>query len=91
MIYMVCYDIRNPKRLQKTAKIIENYGLRIQYSFFQCEMSQSIMQRMKKEVLSIIDIKMDYFFIYPLCEACTRKAITDGTGDLVVLQSFEII
>lgn len=91
MIYMVCYDICNPKRLQKTAKVIENYGLRIQYSFFQCEMPREIMHRMKKEVLNIIDVKADYFFIYPLCEACSRKAVTDGKGNIMVLKSFEII
>ncbi len=91
MIYLVCYDIRNPKRLQKTASILENFGIRVQYSFFQCDASRDIIDKMKRQVLSVIDTAEDYFFIYPLCEECTRKAVTDGTGHLIRLEAFDIV
>jgi len=91
MIYMMCYDICNPKRLTKTAKTLENYGLRIQKSFFQCEMKKTTMESLKNEIIKIIDTKKDFFFIYPLCEDCTRKAIKIGKGELIKLEAFEII
>ena len=49
MIYFISYDIANPKRLCKVAKTLENYGLRVQYSFFECEMNQKIMENLKPE------------------------------------------
>jgi CRISPR-associated protein Cas2 len=91
MIYLVCYDISNPKRLRRTAKILEDFGLRVQKSFFQCEMEQKRMERLRDTVLKVVDSKKDYFFIYPLCEDCSRKALTDGTGTLIKLVAFEIL
>ena len=91
MIYMVCYDIANPKRLRKTAKVLENFGIRVQYSFFQCDSPSEKMQELKERVLQIIDKRKDSFFIYPLCADCSKKAIVDGKGEIIKLQSFEII
>ncbi len=90
MIYMICYDISHPKRLRKTAKVLENYGLRVQKSFFQCEISSKGMQLLKQSILEIIDTDKDYFYIYPLCDSCTRKAKTDGKGEIITLKAYEI-
>ncbi|HID39915.1 MAG TPA: CRISPR-associated endonuclease Cas2 [Calditrichaeota bacterium] len=90
MIYMICYDISHPKRLRKTAKILEGYGLRVQKSFFQCEISSEGLRQLRSDLLKVIDVEKDYFYIYPLCESCTRKAQTDGNGQLIVIRSFEI-
>jgi len=91
MIYLVCYDISHPKRLRRTAKILEDFGLRVQKSFFQCEMGQKRMECLRDLVLGVVDTEKDYFFIYPLCEDCSRKALTDGTGFLIKLVAFEIL
>ncbi len=91
MLYLVCYDIADPKRLCHVAKILENFGLRIQKSFFQCDMEETRMEDMKKKVLQKIKTKNDSFYIYPLCEDCSQKAIQDGTGSLIRLESFEIL
>ena len=34
--WLVCYDVRDPKRLRKAAKHMEGYGERMQYSVFRC-------------------------------------------------------
>ena len=91
MIFMICYDVTDPKRLNKTAKTLERFGLRIQKSFFQCEMERELLDSLIKKLLRIINEKGDSLFIYPLCEDCSRKAITDGTGEIIKLQSFEIL
>ncbi len=91
MIYMICYDISEPKRLQRTAKVLENFGLRVQKSFFQCEITKERLSVLTEKIMQEIDVDEDYFFIYPLCESCTRKAKTDGDGEIIKLESFEII
>jgi CRISPR-associated protein Cas2 len=91
MIYLVCYDICEPKRLKRVAKTLERFGIRIQYSFFQVDAPNEVVVKMKNEVLEIIDKSEDRFFIYPLCGRCTRSAVTDGTGKLIRLEAFEII
>ena len=34
--YLVSYDIANPKRLRRVAKLLESFGTRLQYSVFEC-------------------------------------------------------
>jgi len=62
MIYLFCYDIADPKRLRKTAKILENYGLRIQKSFFQCELGEEEAADLKYKLLKVINKKKDSLF-----------------------------
>lgn len=91
MIYMVCYDISNPKRLRMVAKVLENLGLRVQKSFFQCNIEKNKVEELYARVLKIINTKQDSLFIYPLCEDCSKRAITDGKGSLIRLEDFEIL
>ena len=91
MIYMIYYDITNPKRLRNVAKVMENYGIRVQKSFFQCEMKGERMEELKLILLKKINKRKDSLFIYPLCEDCSRKAITDGKGDILKIETFKII
>jgi len=90
VIYMFCYDISDDKRLRKTSKFLENYGLRIQYSFFQCEISRDNVEKIIKGVKKIINKREDSFFVYPLCNKCTKKAQTDGEGHIIKLEPFDI-
>jgi CRISPR/Cas system-associated endoribonuclease Cas2 len=54
-------------------------------------MEEDRMERMKRELLSIINRKRDSLFIYPLCEKCSQNALTDGEGSLIRISSFEIL
>ena len=91
MIYMVCYDVSHHKRLHKLARKLEQYGIRVQKSFFQCEMEDDKMESMKRELLNIISRKHDSLFIYPLCQKCSREALTDGSGELIRISTYEIL
>lgn len=52
--YLVCYDIANPKRLRKTAKICESFGTRIQYSVFEASLDTLMLARLKVAVDEVI-------------------------------------
>ena len=36
MLNVIAYDITDPKRLARVAKVCEAYGMRVQYSLFEC-------------------------------------------------------
>jgi len=91
VIYMFCYDIRDPKRLRKVAKKLESFGLRIQKSFFQCEISRDEKERLREILLSLIDEREDSLIIYHLCDHCVLGAEKIGSGDIINLEPFEII
>jgi CRISPR-associated protein Cas2 len=39
--YIVCYDIADPKRLRRVFKVCKNFGLHLQFSVFECDLSPS--------------------------------------------------
>jgi len=42
-------------------------------------------------LLEVIDIKKDYLYIYPLCEGCSDKVISDGEGEILKISTYEIL
>lgn len=91
MIYFISYDIANQKRLHKVAKTLENFGIRIQFSFFECEMPKEKLDELKSALLKIIDKKEDSLLIYPLCEDCASKTTSLGKGDIFIPLTYQIL
>jgi len=70
--YLVCYDVRDPKRLRKTAKLLEGYGERIQYSVFRVRLTEHKLQKVRWELSEIL-LDIDDLVIIPLCTRCSSK------------------
>jgi len=70
--WLVCYDIREPKRLRKAAKHLEGYGHRLQYSVFRCWLSGRQMQQLRWELTEMLDPEDDVLMI-PLCGRCVQS------------------
>ena len=91
MTYFISYDIADAKRLRKVAKILEDYGWRIQFSFFQCEVEKERLDELLQKLLGIIDKKEDSVMVMPLCQDCTSPLYTLGTGSVYVQETFQIL
>lgn len=78
--YLVVYDIRDPKRLYKIAKIAQDYGLRVQKSVFEAEMTPDGLQSMKQRMKTVIEPEEDGVKIFRLCQSCTAKRTGLGLG-----------
>ena len=52
--YLVCYDIADPKRLRRVAKVCESYGSRIQFSVFESSLSSTMLAGLKAELDALI-------------------------------------
>lgn len=48
--YLISYDISDPKRLRRVARIMEGYGYRIQFSVFQCPLDDLRLEQLKAEI-----------------------------------------
>lgn len=78
--YLITYDIRHPVRLHRLAKIAEDYGLRMQKSVFEANMTPPELQSMKKQMWKVIDPSEDGIEIFRLCQACEAKRTGAGIG-----------
>lgn len=53
--YLVCYDISNDKRLRRVFKTCRNYGDHLQYSIFECDLNETEMVNLERELGEIIN------------------------------------
>jgi len=54
-VYLVCYDISDPKRLRRVHRATEDRGSRLQYSVYQCALTELQLARFQSELLDLID------------------------------------
>ncbi|MGO8676470.1 MAG: CRISPR-associated endonuclease Cas2 [Limisphaerales bacterium] len=79
MLTVVAYDISDPKRLAKAAKICEDFGVRVQYSIFECHVDQETFNEFWLKLLEVIDEEDDRLVAYKLDARCARETETAGT------------
>lgn len=53
--YLVSYDIANPKRLHRVAKVIEGFGTRLQFSVFECPLDPMRLAQLKAALANEIN------------------------------------
>ena len=64
--YLVCYDIRDPKRLRKVHKAMKGYGEPWQYSIFFCVLKDIDRVRMEAELQEEMNLAEDQALIMDL-------------------------
>lgn len=79
MIYVISYDIESDRIRRKLAKLLEGYGVRVQYSVFECSLSDKRFHRLYQEIakLTTADCPGSVRF-YPLCKNCHERIVTIG-------------
>jgi CRISPR-associated protein Cas2 len=79
MLILIAYDITKPRRLARVAKICEDYGVRVQYSIFECYLEDDQFQDFWNLLLGEIDEEDDRLVAYQLDARSARKTLTAGT------------
>lgn len=74
MLIVVSYDVVNDRRRAKVHKMLKNFGTRVQYSVFECQLDAKELKRLQKRLRPLIDLKEDSVRFYQLCEVCLPKA-----------------
>ncbi|GAB4250822.1 MAG: hypothetical protein Kow00109_26640 [Acidobacteriota bacterium] len=70
-IYLVTYDISDPKRLRQVFKTMKGYGLHVQLSVFQCDLPAQRRIEMEAALSEIIHQDEDQVLVFDL--GPTRK------------------
>lgn len=78
MLHLVAYDIANPKRLRLIAKTCEDFGIRVEHSVFECDLSPDRFKMMWNELNQLINPKEDALLAYNICTKCLKKSQAAG-------------
>jgi len=73
--YLVAYDISDPKRLRRTFKKMNGFGDPLQYSVFQCDLSDVERTLMREALGSIINHTEDRVMIVHIGAVDGRGAV----------------
>lgn len=64
--HLIAYDIRDPRRLRQVCKTMEEYGERLQYSVFVCDLSRGELIRCRAAVEERMNLHEDSVAIVDL-------------------------
>jgi CRISPR-associated protein Cas2 len=64
--FVVCYDVREPRRLRKTHETMLGYGDPLQYSVFVCDLSQTERLLMEEALTRVAKLPEDWVHIIDL-------------------------
>ena len=70
--YLVCYDICDEKRLRRVAGVCSDFGVRLQYSVFECDLNAAEKILMETKLSELIDLKEDQVLFVHLGLAQSR-------------------
>ncbi|MGN1221630.1 MAG: CRISPR-associated endonuclease Cas2 [Christensenellales bacterium] len=92
MMVIISYDIslsdkNGPTRLRKVAKLCQNYGQRVQNSVFECILDNQTFVMLKKQILDVVNLKLDSVRFYLLGNRFDGKIEHYGTKSTIDLNS----
>ncbi len=93
MLRIIVYDIANPKRLRRVAKVCESFGARVQLSVFECWLEgdrfEALVQGLKQEIDTNVDQVVFYTMDAQMAKRrrCigARQTLTQRTSACLVL------
>lgn len=71
--FLIAYDISDPQRLRQVCKTMEEYGERLQYSVFICDLSRSELLHARATIEHHMKLSEDSVVIVDLGETDTAR------------------
>lgn len=82
MFYVVTYDIPDTPRRTRLAKVLKDFGERVQLSVFECILDDRLFGQMVKRIGETIAEEEDRVRVYRVCEGCRKEVKILGQGVL---------
>jgi CRISPR-associated protein Cas2 len=91
MFVVVSYDIVDDGRRTKVCNTLKDFGTRVQYSVFECELDAAALKRLGDRLGRLIEKNEDSVRFYFLCQACLPRIRVLGLGQVTRLEPFHIV
>jgi CRISPR-associated protein Cas2 len=76
MNYLITYDIQNNKNRKTISDLLEKYGIRVNYSVFECQLNHTKLNKLIHQIkeLDILDTKADSLRFYHIHQNSIPKS-----------------
>lgn len=89
--WLICYDIRDPKRLQRVAKSMMRWATRVQKSIFEANLADDELTTLRSDIAVEMKLSEDSARFYLICAACQSQTIRQGVAIVSNFEDFEVI
>lgn len=72
---VVAYDVADDKRRYRVVKVVEKYGVRINFSVFECMFTERQFEKVQEKIAGIIRSREDTVVYYPICVNCFTRIV----------------
>ncbi len=82
LLYVIAYDIPCNKRRKKISDLLEGYGKRVQFSVFECVLTQEKYRELLKRLQPKVQPKEDSVRCYPISGHTLEQIVILGGAPL---------
>lgn len=92
MFYVICFDIVDDRTRARAAKILKEYGQRVQKSVFECGLlTEKKFVKLKNRLEDLIDNSEDTVRYYFVCKGCLEKMEFSGIGEALDTETYRVV
>ena len=82
LFYLVSYDIPDDNRRNQIAKTLKDFGDLVQYSVFECILTEGLYHQMISRLSQLIQPEEDSIRVYRICQGCRQGIKILGQGQI---------
>ena len=91
MLIVVAYDVDSNKLRTRLHKTLRRFGEPVQYSVFECILTNDQFAEMRAEVARVLEGLRRGVRYYEMCDACHRQVVTLGIARTSKVRSVYIV
>lgn len=89
-LWMIAYDISDHKIRRAVSNHLQDHGVRVQYSVFECRLTKKQVLNLRHTLSQLIEAT-DTIRWYPLCRWCEAEIQWQGTGKTVETDDYHLL
>ncbi len=74
MNFLIAYDIEDDKVRKKVSTLLDEFGSRVNYSVYECELNATKLRKLKHSLLEVMNKQTDSIRFYHICQNCLPKS-----------------
>jgi CRISPR-associated protein Cas2 len=91
MLWLISYDVTEDNRRRRVYEALKDYGKRVQYSVFECELEDAEVASLWKRLEGEIDAAEDSVRRYRICAGCEEEVQILGQGERYSEPGFVVV
>jgi len=91
MFTLISYDIVEDKRRTKVMKYLLGYGARVQYSVFECDLTNEQFAKVQQDLTRLVDRQTDSVRCYQLDVGAVKQIRIIGRGQVTILPPYYLV